>query len=180
MKTCERTKVPASWVCALVAWILLSGCSQHSSDAKPLPQSVSSSSSHHVEDRRQVKALIAYRAMWNDLVAAATTSDPKHPRLDDHAAGGALELLRYMMRQDRNKGVITKGQLRLAPVGKNGEASKVSVRDCVDGADWLHFTRDGRLEDKIPGGHHRVNATAIERDGVWRVEHLFIDEVGTC
>ncbi|MEV8015280.1 hypothetical protein AB0O76_02750 [Streptomyces sp. NPDC086554] len=125
-------------------------------------------------------ALTAYRAMWDDLAAAAVTSDAKHPRLKAHASGGALELLRYMMTQDRKKDVVTKGRLRLDPAVENGDASKVVIQDCADATAWLQYTKDGALENDVPGGHHRVDATVRQQGGAWRVDRLYIDQVGTC
>ncbi|MER6121762.1 hypothetical protein ABT173_03480 [Streptomyces sp. NPDC001795] len=118
--------------------------------------------------------------MWDDLAAAATTSDAQHPRLKAHAAGGALELLRYMMTKDRKNGVVTKGHLRLDPVVEKSDATTVMIGDCADSTHWLHYTMGGGVQDDVPGGHHRVKATVRHRDGAWQVERLYIDQVGTC
>ncbi|WP_125937188.1 hypothetical protein [Streptomyces sp. WAC 06738] len=91
-----------------------------------------------------------------------------------------MELLRYMMTEDRKKGVVTKGRLRLSPTVEIGDATRVVVRDCADASDWLHYTHDGALEDDVPGGHHRVDATVRPYSGSWRVERLYIDQVGSC
>lgn len=180
LKTCTRTGTCPAWACVLVVTAALGGCSGSPTNAKSQPERSVSSPSGDADGKPHAEALAAYRSMWDDLDAAAGTSDPKHPRLDDHAAEGALELLRYMMRQDRKDGVITMGRLRIAPVVKRGAVSKVVIRDCADSTDWLHYTRDGELEDDIPGGHHRVDSTVGERKGVWRVERMYIDQVGTC
>ncbi|MDQ1024786.1 hypothetical protein QF035_002368 [Streptomyces umbrinus] len=167
--------------------LLLAGCTTGSSDAKPLPEGTLETRVSRTPpgpppppDADHAEALAAYRAMWDDLAAAAATSDPKHPRLRAHASEGALELLRYMMREDRKKDVVTNGQLRLDPSAENSEVTRAVIRDCADATDWLHYTKDGKLENDVPGGHHRVDATVRQRGGVWRVERLHIDQVGTC
>lgn len=167
---------------AAIAVLLLAGCADdNSSDVRPLPEAKPAETA--ASPRPEVEyaeALVAYRAMWDDLAAAAATSDAEHPRLKAHAWGGALELLRYMMTEDRKKNVVAKGRLRLNPNVESGDATRVVIRDCADASDWLHYTRDGELENDVPGGHHRVDATVRPYGGGWRVERLYIDQVGSC
>ncbi|MFD8723945.1 hypothetical protein ACFV2H_39825 [Streptomyces sp. NPDC059629] len=125
-------------------------------------------------------ALAAYRAMWGDVVVAARTSDARNSRLDDHAEGGALQLLRHMMRANKQQGVVTKGQPTFAPVVTEAGASTVVIQDCADGSRWLQYTEGGSPKDDVPGGHHRVDATVSKQGGRWLVESLYIGEVGTC
>lgn len=126
------------------------------------------------------EAVTAYRAMWADAMVAARTSDPQHPQLDNHATDGALQLLRHMMRANREEGVVTKGQSKFAPVAMKADLAKVVVQDCADDSRWLQYTLDGALEDHVPGGHHRIDATVRKHGDRWIVESLYIDEVGTC
>lgn len=125
-------------------------------------------------------AVTAYKAMWGDLVVAARESDVHHARLDDHAEGGALQLLRHMMRENGEQGLVVKGAPRFAPVITKTDSSAVVIQDCADGTQWLQHTRDGALKDHVPGGHHRVDATVRRHGDLWMVESLYIDEVGTC
>ncbi|MFE6287854.1 hypothetical protein [Streptomyces sp. NPDC057877] len=125
-------------------------------------------------------AVVAYLAMWDDAVAAAKVSDAEHPRLDDHAEEGALQLLQHMMRENRQEGVVTRGRPEFAPVVTERGASEVVIEDCADGSDWLQYTEDGALKDDVPGGHHRVDATVRRHGERWLVESLRIDAVGTC
>lgn len=181
--THRRTCALLAGVSAAIAGLLLAGCSEGSSDARPLPEGTAEAATSRTPEAESAEALGAYRAMWDDLAAAAATSDPKHPRLKAHASDEALALLRHMMTEDRKKGVVTKGELRLDPAvedAEDSEATKVLVRDCADGSNWLHYTKGGDLYNDVPGGHHRVDATVRQHDGVWRVERLYIDEVGTC
>ncbi|MER6062420.1 hypothetical protein ABT167_14745 [Streptomyces sp. NPDC001792] len=125
-------------------------------------------------------AVAVYRAMWDDVVIAARTSDAEQPQLDDHAGGGALQLLRHMMQEDKRQGVVTKGRPKFAPQVVKVGASTVVIQDCADGSRWLQYAKDGSLKDDVPGGHHRVDATVRKHGRRWLVESLYIGEVGTC
>ncbi|MFM9446960.1 hypothetical protein [Streptomyces acidiscabies] len=125
-------------------------------------------------------AVTAYKAMWGDLVVAARESDAAHARLDDHAESGALQLLRHMMRENREQGLVVKGTPKFSPVIKKTDSLAVVIQDCADGTHWLQHTRDGALKDHVPGGHHRVDATVRRHGATWMVASLYIDEVGTC
>ncbi len=118
--------------------------------------------------------------MWDDAIVAARTSDDEHSRLDDHAEGGALQLLRHMMRENERQGVVTKGRPKFAPVVTKAGAATVVIQDCADGSRWLQYTKDGSPKDDVPGGHHRVDATVGKHGDRWLVESLYIGEVGTC
>ncbi|MEU4889513.1 MULTISPECIES: hypothetical protein [Streptomyces] len=160
---------------------LLAGCSTASSDPEHPSERVSETpdapNARAVESR---EAVATYRAMWDDAVAAAATSDAKHPRLHAHASAGALELLRYMMSENRKKGLVAKGRLHLDPEVEKSQATRVVIRDCADATGWLRYAEDGELENDVPGGHHRVDATVRQRSGMWRVEDLYLHEAGTC
>ncbi|KOV62868.1 hypothetical protein [Streptomyces sp. MMG1121] len=118
--------------------------------------------------------------MWNDTMIAARTSDAENPQLNDHAEGGALQLVRHMMREDAKQGLVTKGQPTFAPVVTKAGPATVVIQDCADGSRWLQYTKDGSLKDDMPGGHHRVDATVQKHGDRWLVESLYIGEVGTC
>ncbi|MFC7306814.1 hypothetical protein ACFQVC_21600 [Streptomyces monticola] len=118
--------------------------------------------------------------MWDDAVFAARTSDAKHPRLDDHAAGEALQLLRHMMESGKKQSVVTKGKLSLSPEVTTVKGSTVEITDCADTTNWLQYKPDGSLKNQRPGGHRRIDATAVERKGAWQVKKFYVHEVGTC
>ncbi|MFF4501625.1 hypothetical protein [Streptomyces sp. NPDC001401] len=165
---------------AIIAGLFLGGCADGSSDAKSLPEKTVETAGSRTSNAPHAPAIDAYRAMWGDLAAAAATSEAKSPRLKAHASGEALELLRYMMTQDRTKGMVTRGQLRLAPIMEKRDATTVVVKDCADATDWLHYGHDGKLENDVPGGHHHVDATVRQHHGAWKVERLYIDKAGSC
>jgi hypothetical protein len=143
--------------------------------APPKSNSQSSSPASSAQE-----AVAVYRAMWEQAVDASHTSDPKHPGLDDHATGGAYQLLLHMMRTHQKDGVVARGRPTFAPEVTSATASKVVIRDCSDASDWLMYTKDGQLENDVPGGHHLIDATVRKQGARWLVESLYIHEVGTC
>ncbi|MET9085527.1 hypothetical protein ABZX77_27195 [Streptomyces sp. NPDC004237] len=165
---------------ALVLLLTAAACT--SADGAPGPPGTPASgrSAAAAPPSGDAAALAAYQAMWGDVVVAARTSDAGHSRLDDHAEGGALQLLLHMMRANKEQGVVTKGQPTFAPVVTKAGASTVVIQDCADDSRWLQYTEDGSLKDDVPGGHHRVDATVSKHGGRWLVESLYIGEVGTC
>ncbi|GAA2661292.1 hypothetical protein [Streptomyces vastus] len=180
VKAWRRANLLLAGVSSVITGLLLAGCTDGSSDARALPKGTTETTVSRTPDAERAEALDAYRAMWDDLVVAARTSDAEHPQLDDHANEGALELLRHMMRENKKQGVVTKGQPKFAPVVTEGGATKVVIQDCADGSHWLQYTEDGSLNNDVPGGHHRVDATVGKHKDRWLVESLYIDEVGTC
>src|SRR5689334_11805499 len=60
-------------------------------------------------------AVDVYLAMWADMVEAAKTSDYASPRLADHAAGQALQLLSGALRTAHDKQLVAKGTPRFSP-----------------------------------------------------------------
>ncbi|MEV0966463.1 hypothetical protein AB0J25_28440 [Streptomyces sp. NPDC049910] len=160
--------------------LLLTGCTKGSTGIQPLPGASRDTTPSRSPVAEAAGALAAYRAMWGDLAAAAKSSDASHPGLGTHASGAALQLLRHMMTKDREKDVVTKGRLRVYPSVEDSGPAKVVIRDCADAADWLHYTTDGKLENAVPGGHHRIDATVLQRGDRWRVDQLYIGQVGSC
>ncbi|MDF2257668.1 hypothetical protein [Streptantibioticus ferralitis] len=148
--------------------------------APPAPAPASSSQPvAGVED-----AVAAYRAMWKDLEAAGRTADPNAPQLGDHAAGGALRLLKYGLAKDRQDGVIAKGEVILSPQVESATPAaapkQVKIVDCSDGSHWLVYKHDGALENDVPGGHHETKATVQHFGTEWKVVDLTMGEVGSC
>ncbi len=124
-------------------------------------------------------AVAAYRAMWVDAVEASRTSDAKHPQLDDHAEGDALNLLRDMMDEAKADGATSRGGVRVAPSVVTSRAAEVQLLDCVDGTKWEQV-KAGGSSDALAGAHYRAEATVAQRAGVWKVSKLYWGEAGTC
>lgn len=173
----------AAWVAMAVLplGLVINACtSSAGAPSPPASAAVSPPTAGSLEPIDEQEAVGAYRAMWEDLVVAAQTSDAEHPQLDDHATGDALELLKHMMRDGRKRGVVTKGSLRTAPRVEKSDVSSAVIRDCADDSDWLRYTKDGDLQNAVPGGRHLVDATVTRQGQRWFVQSLYIDEVGTC
>ncbi|MFE0178021.1 hypothetical protein ACFWZ2_37500 [Streptomyces sp. NPDC059002] len=176
-RRCNAFRAGAS---AAIMGLLLAGCADDSSDARPVQGEAATASATPAPHGDSPGALAAYRAMWKSVVAAARVSDPGHARLDDHARGEALGVLRFMMRENKKQGVSVRGDLRIDPGVAKRTVDEVVIGDCIDDSRWLQYGKDGVLKNDVPGGHHRVDATVRRQHGQWNVEKLYIDEVGTC
>jgi hypothetical protein len=129
-------------------------------------------------------ALTAYRAMWDDWVAAAATSDYESSLLAHHASGAALDLIVHSIFDDKLNQVVTKGRPTISPeaddVEPTGSPARVKVVDCVDSTHWLNYKSNGQLQDNIPGGRSHTEALVVLAGGVWKVNQLAIRDNGTC
>ncbi len=122
--------------------------------------------------------------MWDDWVAIASTSDYQNPRLTRHVSGQALSTIYRAVYLDRHKGLVTQGRPtfspRIAALSPEGDPDRATVDDCADDSGWLHYKADGKIEDNIPGGRHRLQALVLKKVGTWKVDRLVIQPVGTC
>lgn len=118
--------------------------------------------------------------MWHDLTVASRTSDASSPLLDDHARGGALELLKYGLRKSEKEGLVSKGAPKVTPEVVTAGADKVVLVDCVDDTGWLLYKTDGKPKDNAPGGHLKTDATVQRFRGAWKVTDLYMHETGSC
>ncbi|MGW3952884.1 hypothetical protein ACWEKM_18605 [Streptomyces sp. NPDC004752] len=180
MKTHWRTNVLLAGVGGAVAGLLMAGCGGSSSGARPLPAGTAATAASHPAVTEHADALAAYRAMWHDLTVASRTSDAASPLLDDHARGGAFELLKYGLQKSKEEGLVSKGAPKVHPEVVSPGASKVVLADCVDDTDWLLYKRNGELKDDVPGGHIKTDATVQRAQGTWKVTDLYMYEAGSC
>ncbi|MFJ9127678.1 hypothetical protein ACIRJS_26625 [Streptomyces sp. NPDC102340] len=125
-------------------------------------------------------ALRAYEAMWKDAAAASRTADEHHPRLDDHAQGGALGLLRLTQRETRKAGKVATGGADVAPKIVDSRDKVVEINDCVDSTSWATQRKGKSSEGAEPGGHHFTEATVKLTKRGWKVSELTWRGVGTC
>jgi hypothetical protein len=77
------------------------------------------------------QALVAYRGMWVDFVAAGTTSDWQSPNLGHHATGVALTNLSRGLYADRVNGLVTRGEPELSPTVSSAEPASDPTRVVV-------------------------------------------------
>ncbi|MEU8351639.1 hypothetical protein [Streptomyces sp. NPDC048845] len=100
--------------------------------------------------------------------------------MDDHASGGALELLKFGLKKAKEEEVVSKGAPRVDPEVVSGDRLKVVLLDCVDDRRWLQYRLNGELKNNVPGGHFKTEATVRKTDGAWKVSDLYMHEVGSC
>lgn len=148
----------------------------------PAPSATPSSTATVVAAR---DAVAAWRGMWQDMMAAARTSDAASPLLGRHAMGAALEQLVSSLAADRQAGVVTRGEYVLAPrVTKVVLAQRppmVLISDCGDATEWLKYRAGtNRLQDNVPGGRHAMGGTVLQVNGDWKVAGFNAQGVGTC
>jgi len=179
-KTQWRTKMLLTGASTAIAGLLLAGCSKGSSDARPLPQGTVEKTASRTPDGKHAEALDTYRAMWRDLTRASETSDAESPLLDDHATGGALELMKYGLKKSKEEQVVSKGAPRLYPKVVSATSREVMLVDCVDDRNWLQYKVNGELKNAVPGGHFKADATVRRSKGAWKVSDLYMHEVGSC
>ncbi|MDG4856774.1 hypothetical protein P8605_01095 [Streptomyces sp. T-3] len=122
--------------------------------------------------------------MWEDMTVASHTADPEHPRLDDHAADGALQLLEFGLEKTRKEKLVAKGAPKVDPrivsASPSAEPTVVKLVDCVDSTNWLQYKGNGELKDDVPGGHGKAEATVTYRKGRWLVTQLYAHASGSC
>ncbi|MET9293074.1 hypothetical protein [Streptomyces sp. NPDC003077] len=153
-------------------------------NAAPAPATAPSSPGHAAQREGVRGAVNAYRAMWKDMERAALTADPADPRLDEHATGAALRLLKYVLSEYRRQGVVAKGTSTLSPrmesVVPGSHPTRVTIRDCADASQWLLYKSDGGLKNNVPGGHHDNRATMQRFGNAWKAVELKVGKAGSC
>jgi hypothetical protein len=129
-------------------------------------------------------ALAAYRAMIDDWVAVAATSDYESTRLADHATGSALDLITKVVFDNARNKVVSKGRPIIAPriteTNSPAPPTRVEIVDCLDSTHWLNYKLNGELQDNIPGGRSYTEALVVPENGTWKVNELAIRDTGTC
>ncbi|WP_242419252.1 MULTISPECIES: hypothetical protein [Frankia] len=175
-----------------MAGVALGGCGGGARDARRLPSppasrtsATASPAATPTEATPEAAALAAYRGMWEDWVAIAATSDYQNPRLTRHVSGRALSTIYRAVAADRHRGLVSHGTPTFSPrvsaFSPSDDPTRVTIDDCADASTWLHYDNaSGKLEDDVPGGRHRVQALALRTAGVWKVDELVIQPVGTC
>jgi hypothetical protein len=124
--------------------------------------------------------------MWAAYVEAAKTADPAHPLLAAYATGAALSTLTRGLRSLRDRGLVARGGITLAPTVTGltppDRPATVEITDCADDREALLYQRgsDKPHNDK-PGGRRRVVATVKHMGGgAWKVVSFGARDIGTC
>ena len=128
----------------------------------------------------------SYREMWRVYAAAGTTSDWRAPDLSLYATGTALSTLTRALFGNHERGLVTRGEPRVAPSAMSVEPAhdpvKVTIADCGDSSGWTkHHADTGQAVEDEPGGRRRIDAVAERQaDGSWKVSGFAVQAVGTC
>jgi hypothetical protein len=129
-------------------------------------------------------ALATYRAMWDDWVTAAATSDYESTLLARHAADSALSVIYRAVYFNARNHVVVKGRPILHPAVTATDSPvgplRITIIDCVDTTHWLNYKPDGSLQDNVPGGFRRVQALLLKTGDSWKVDQLVVARKGAC
>ena len=169
--TCHRLALAA----ALLG--LLAGCSgSEGSDqvavatTSPATAPAATATTADPQAEQRAAVLAAYRAYWDDVVAAGRTADWRSPRLDDHATGEALAQTRATLRALARRGLVAKGTVSLRPKVLRLSGTTAVVYDCNSTSGFLAYdARTGQLRDRPSGQRNGKTVTLIREGGTWKV-----------
>jgi hypothetical protein len=113
-------------------------------------------------------AVAAYRAFWDDFLAAGDPIDPLSARLEAHATGEQLKSVRNSFLAVKAAGHVIRGSFSLAPRVVSVAADTVILSDCYDDHTGA-YSADGVRQDKEDPRRHLVTATVTLVDGAWKV-----------
>ena len=125
-------------------------------------------------------AVATYVAMWEDAAVASRTSDAGHPRLDDHATGEALTLLKFVMEGHAEDEHVARGGPEHEVEIVDSSEDWRELRDCMDDTNWLMHEKNGDLVNNVPGSHGLVEATVELDKEEWIVTDLIMHGSATC
>ncbi|MEW6473867.1 MAG: hypothetical protein AB1679_16570 [Actinomycetota bacterium] len=120
----------------------------------------------------QAAAVAAYRAFWQDFLAAVDPMNPEDPRLAEHATGDQLAAVRKSFLAAKAAGNVIRGSLDLAPKVVHADATTVVLRDCYGDSTGLYNATTGVRQDKDDPRRLLVTATVTLVDGVWKVASI--------
>ncbi len=124
--------------------------------------------------------------MWQAYTDSGRTTNPQYTELARYADGDALAALRAGLENDKQQGLIFKGDVVTSPQVTELNPADVpdtaSIRDCLDtsGATRVKASPGGSPFTDTPGGRRRVTATAKNLNGTWKVVSFVPLAVGTC
>jgi hypothetical protein len=163
-----------------------SGPAPNTSTPSTLTSSAAPAAPMSPADQAKQAALSAYRGMWADYAAAATTSDWQSPKLPQYATGSALSTISRGLYADHYNGLVSKGTPVLHPkvssIQPPNDPTTVMITDCGDSTNWLQYkASNGQLADNSPGGRRLINATVQKQaDGTWKVTDFGVHDLGSC
>jgi hypothetical protein len=118
----------------------------------------------------QAAVLAAYRAYWDDVIAAGKTADWQSPQLANHATGQALQTVRDHYRQLRAEGLIDRGTVTLHPRVTALRDETATIQDCTDTSRFLKYdAKTGALRDTSVPELDNIEITLQRIKGAWTV-----------
>jgi hypothetical protein len=139
----------------------------------PTPSSTNPAASRapaSTQPASQAAVLAAYRAYWNDVIAAGKTADWRSPRLADHATGQALQTVRDHYRQLRAEGLVDRGTVTLHPRVTALQDDIATIQDCTDTSKFLKYdAKTGALRDTAIPELDSIVITLKRIKGAWIV-----------
>jgi hypothetical protein len=168
----------------LVAVVALAGGCEGESKGAPaagsttaLASSLTSQTDPQTATRDAV--LAAYRAFWDDVVAAGRKADWQSPRLAEHAAGQALQQVRDHYKALRDAGLVDLGTVALHPKLVSLAERTATVSDCVDVSRFLRHDAKTLEPRETPDPRPDAGvATLTLSGGVWKVTRT--EQRGKC
>ncbi|HVT78718.1 MAG TPA: hypothetical protein VHD87_16885 [Acidimicrobiales bacterium] len=118
------------------------------------------------------EVLTAYRAFWDDYLAAADPMDPQSPKLGDHATDPELQTLRTAFLARKSGGEVIRGNLNLSPRVLSILGESASVRDCYLDNTGIYDAATGTRKDTATGVRHLITASLVRDAGAWKVSNL--------
>lgn len=181
-----RATLLARWGVAVTGVLMMASCGAQgaTSSSKSMPSPTLAAppvlSPANVAARA---ATAAYVGMWQDMAAAATTSDWRSPRIGQHATGDALLVISKSLYTDHLNGVVTQGaptdNSTVSSVDPPSDPTTVTINDCGDSSNWLKY-KNGQLFD-TPGGRRSITAEVKRQpDGSWKVTRFAVEALGSC
>jgi len=156
----------------LVAALVAGGCdaADRSGPASSATSPARSQAAASTQPASQAAGLAAYRAYWDDAIAAGKTADWQSPRLADHATGQALQTVRDHYRQLRGQGLIDLGTVTLHPRVTALQADIATIEDCTDTSKFLKYdAKTGALRDTSVPELDNIGITLKRIKGAWVV-----------
>jgi hypothetical protein len=118
------------------------------------------------------EVLVAYRAFWDDYLAAADPMDPQSARLGAHATGSELQTVRAAFLARKSDGEVIRGDLDLAPRVLSVLGESASVKDCYLDNTGIYDAVKGTRKDTSTGMRHLITASLVREAGAWKVSDL--------
>ncbi len=162
----------AGFAILLIAATVTGGCdaADHATRAPSSTRPPASPAPASTQPASQAAVLAAYRAYWDDVIAAGETADWQSPRLAHHASGRALQTVRDHYRELRAEGLVDRGTVTLHPRVTALQGARATIQDCNDTSKFLKYdAKTGALRDTSIPELDNIVITLERINGAWIV-----------